>query len=258
VSDQHLTRKEQAELILMENNMWVNKEKKRMVVKYPIIKDPSVLTDNYGQAVKMTTSLEKRLVRDGMLDKYNTCMEEFLTRPCMREIPKGELKAWKSQINYISHHPVLKPSSTSTPVRIVSNSSINNNGSGHSYNSILAKGPNYIQPLFKILIKFRSYERVCVWDIHKAYSLIRTGEDELHMRRLLWRWGKGEDDWTVYGFTHVPFGDIPTAPFLELMKKAANKLGRHFCPKTAEQMDEGYVDDGFGGGKDKFIDTVIE
>jgi hypothetical protein len=43
-SAQHLIRKEQAELILMENNMWVDKEKKRMVVKYPIVKDPSVLT----------------------------------------------------------------------------------------------------------------------------------------------------------------------------------------------------------------------
>ena len=124
VSAQYLTRKEQAELILMENNMSVDQVQKRMVVKYPVMKDPSVLSDNYGQA-----SLEKRLVRDGMMDKYNTSMEEFLTRPCMREIPKGELKAWKGPINYISHHAVLKPSSTSTPLRIVSNSSLNNNGS---------------------------------------------------------------------------------------------------------------------------------
>jgi hypothetical protein len=50
VSAQQLTRKEQVKLILMENNMWVNKEKKRTVVRYPIIKDPSLLTNNYGQA----------------------------------------------------------------------------------------------------------------------------------------------------------------------------------------------------------------
>jgi hypothetical protein len=77
------------------------------------------------------------------------------------------------------------------------------------------------------------------------------------MRRLVWRWGKEEDDWTVFGFTHVHFGSIPAAPFLELTKKAANKLRRHFCPETADQMDEGYVDPGFGGGKDDFIDTMI-
>jgi hypothetical protein len=53
------------------------------------------------------------------------------------------------------------------------------------------------------------------------------------------------------------FRDIPAAPFLELTKKAANKLGKHFCPKTADQMDEGYMDDGFGGGKDEFIYKMI-
>ena len=42
-----------------------------MVVKYPIIKDPSVLFDNFEQAVKIPTALEKRLKRDGMLKKYN-------------------------------------------------------------------------------------------------------------------------------------------------------------------------------------------
>jgi hypothetical protein len=43
---------------------------------------------------------------------------------------------------------------------------------------------------------------------------------------------------------------------LELTENAANKLGRHFCPETADQVDEGYMDDGHGGGKDDVIDTM--
>jgi hypothetical protein len=54
-------------------------------------------------------------------------MDEFLTRPCMRKIPSDELDAWTGPVKYISHHPVLKPGSLSMPLRIVSNSSLNNN-----------------------------------------------------------------------------------------------------------------------------------
>ena len=65
-----------------------------------------------------------------------------------------------TSINLSKNKPVLKPGSLSTPLRILSNSSLNNNNSSYSYNSILAKGPNFIQPLF---IKFRSYKKVCIW-----------------------------------------------------------------------------------------------
>ena len=138
-----------------------------MVVKYPIVKKP-VSTNNFQQAMKLATALEKRLKRDGMLDDYNRCMKEFLTKPCMREISREECAAWGGPINYISQNPVLKPGSLSTPLRIVSNSSLNNN---HSYNSILAKGPNSIKPLFSILVQFRSYEKVCIWDLFKKPSV---------------------------------------------------------------------------------------
>ena len=58
-----------------------------MVVKYPVVKDPSVLSNNFQQAVKMASSLEKRLKRDNMLRQYNQWMQQFIDRLCMREIP---------------------------------------------------------------------------------------------------------------------------------------------------------------------------
>ena len=106
---QHLTRKEQDVIILLDQLMHVDYELKRMVVKYPIIRDRAVLTDNLQQAVKMATALEKRLNRDGMRDAYNKCMKEFITRPCMRELPRDDFATWGGPINHISLHPVLKP-----------------------------------------------------------------------------------------------------------------------------------------------------
>ena len=45
---------------------------------------------------------------------------------------------WRGLINYIKHHTIMKPGSTTTPLRVVSNSSVNNNNSDVSYNDILA------------------------------------------------------------------------------------------------------------------------
>ena len=97
---------------------------------------------------------------------------------------------------------------------VISNRSVNSNGFG---NSILADGPNSIQPLFQILIKFRSYKKVCIWDLSKAYNRIVIGKEELNMRRLVWRWGK-ED----------------------------------ICPDTADQMEKGYLDNGNCLGRTDF------
>ena len=85
ISAQHLTRKELAELLQMVQKMLVEAENKRMVLKYPIVKDPSVLSNNFQQAVKMASSLEKRLKTKR--DLYKQCIQEFIDRPCMREIP---------------------------------------------------------------------------------------------------------------------------------------------------------------------------
>ena len=205
----------------------------------------------------MAEQREKRLKSDNMLEDYNKCMEEFLDRPCMKRLTDQEMAEWDGTVNYISHHGVLKSTSNSTRLRIVSNSLLNNNGTGHSYSSILAKGPNSIQPLFSIMMMFRTYKELVVWDIHMAYNMMETTEKELRCRRLVWRWGREDEDWQTYGFTKVHFGDLPAAPLLELIKKAAVKKGRNIDPEVADQMEKGYVDDGLGGGTRKIINRMV-
>ena len=46
VRSQIMTKKEQEELRLMEAKMTLDKEKNVMICEYPVVKDPSVLTDN--------------------------------------------------------------------------------------------------------------------------------------------------------------------------------------------------------------------
>ena len=60
------------------------------------------------------------------LERYNEQMRDMIERGAIRRIRMEELEAWEGPGNYISHHGVTKPESTSTKLRIVSNSSLDN------------------------------------------------------------------------------------------------------------------------------------
>ena len=81
---------------------------------------------------------------------------DMVNRGVISKNPEEELKAYSGPVNYITHHEVYKEGSTSTPVRLVSNSLYKNGET--SLNELIAKGPNTRADIFDNLIKFRSYE----------------------------------------------------------------------------------------------------
>ena len=79
---------------------------------------------------------------------------------------------------YVSHHAVFKPGSTTTPLRIVTNTSLKNANAGISPNECMQEGPNALAPLLEVIIGFRMYEVGLAYDMTKAYQSIATGELE--------------------------------------------------------------------------------
>ena len=132
VRSQEMTRREQEELALIENNIHVDVEKKMVFFKYPLIKDPALLSDNRSQAKAMAFGQEKRLKVRGEIVEYNKEIASFVERKVIREICDDEMDRWKGPVNYVSHHGVAKPGSATTKLRVVSNSSLSNNNSGVS------------------------------------------------------------------------------------------------------------------------------
>ena len=109
-------------------------------------------------------------------------------------------------VNYVSHHSVPKPRSTTTAFRVVCNSSLDNNNHGVSFNDLLPKGPNTLVPLLQALVTWRTYKEVVIWDYSKAYNTVQTYPEEMHMRRLVWRFDPA-GPWTTYGVDRMHFGD---------------------------------------------------
>ena len=161
---QEMTKREADELALIEDNIAVDEATNTVWFQYPLIKDPALLTDNRAQAIAIETSVQKKLKKNGQLAAYNDVVKDYIQRGVFKELSQEEMDNWSKPVNYMSHHGVPKPKSTTTVLRVVCNSSLDNNNCGVSYYDLLPKGPNTLVPLLQALITWRTYEEVVIWD----------------------------------------------------------------------------------------------
>ena len=195
------------------------------------------------------------MLRDGTLDFYNSELQKFIDRGALRKLSQDEIESYGGPVSYVTHHGVAKPGSATTPLRIVTNSSLRNRNANLSPNQCMQEGPNALSSLLEVLLGFRMYEVALVYDMSKAYQSIATGEIERHVRRVIWRWGDNTKDWEIYGYEVVTFGDQVAGLVLELVKKMAAELGTSVDEEACSQIKyHTYVDDGAGGGSREAVE----
>ena len=114
VRARQMSRKEQAELAVIESSIVFNKDEAKVTFEYPYLyKDVSKLGNNIGQVIKIEESVEKGLVKSGRKEEYDRELRGYLGRGAFKELSKEEIEAWRIKggaVNYISHHGVLKES----------------------------------------------------------------------------------------------------------------------------------------------------
>ena len=117
------------------------------------------------------------------------------------------------------------------------------------------KGPNCLNSLIKVLIKFRSYETALIYDLSKAYYHLHTGPVEKYTRLVLWRDCNSSTEWKTYGFDCTAFGDIPAAVQLEVGKRLCAEAGVNIDEEASDRIiRDTYVDDGATGGSPEQVE----
>ena len=181
-----LSREEQRELMVIENNLDLDPVQNVWSTSYPYKCDPSVLEDNMSQAVKIMMKTEQRLLKsENLAKKYEEQFQDLVKRGVFKEMTSQEMAEYDRPIFYVSHHEVLKEDSASTPLRLVTNSSLKYKGL--SVNDIWMKGPNTLNECYGVQLRFRCYPVGVVCDISKMYHRIKTRELERNIRRVVWR-----------------------------------------------------------------------
>ena len=217
-------------------------------IDYPFMEDPHLLVPNRGQVIKIAERLEKKLIKENNLNHFNYEFDKMISHGAIVELSKEDIDSCDGAVHYVSLQHVIKKDSPSTPLRIVTNSSLSDKR-GVSLNSILMKGPNTLSNQWEILNRWRMYEKAVCSDVSKAYWSFRTGEVEKHLRRVVWRYGDPSQPWRIFGFCVVSFGDRPAAVILEVAVKKIADIHRSVDPEAAHRIKaDRYVDDIASGG----------
>lgn len=96
--------REQQDLDLIRQNLRYDEDNKRWITKYPWIRDPHLLPNNYSSALATLKSTERTLRKDSAWAKiYADQIRDMEQRQLCRKLTKLEQENWNGPIFYISH-----------------------------------------------------------------------------------------------------------------------------------------------------------
>ena len=138
-------------------------------------------------------------------------MMEMTEMQFARKLTKQELETYKGPVHYIAHHEIVRPEKT-MPIHIVFNSSAS--FQGHRLNDYWMKGPDLLNSLFGVILRFRENE--VAGDISKMYHRVLIPEQDLQVHRYLWRNMETNREPDVYVKTVLMFGDKPAPAMAQI------------------------------------------
>ena len=244
----HLSWQENIELKAIEDGLSLDMSAGVWVAEYPFKVDPDILVNNRSQAIVMMKNLEKRLVKNKVLDDFNAQFQDTIDRGVFKLL---EDDRYEGPINYVSLVDAYKSGDhVTTPIRLCMNSSLKYQG--HSLNELLMKGPAALNELFGVLLNFRHYKIGFVKDLQKFYQTVHSCERDQHLRRVVWRFGDVNKEPSTYLTTRVNFGDRPAGTVAQVALRNTVHMYQSIHPIAAKQIVEGsYVDDTLGGAEDR-------
>ncbi|XP_029054823.2 uncharacterized protein LOC114882114 [Osmia bicornis bicornis] len=209
----------------------------RYIVALPFNEKKTQLGESRSRALNRFLSLERKFKRDPELKReYSDVIKEYLDLGHMSEVESRDTEGF-----YLPHYAVIKPTSTTTKVRVVFDGSAKSS-TGLSLNDTLMTGPTIQDDIFALLIRFRTHAYVLTGDIEKMYRQFLVRAEERRYQQILCR--DQNDQIRVYQLNTVTLG-LSSARFLAI--RSIHQLAddeRENAPVAATVLQRDlYVDD---------------
>ena len=200
-------------------------------------KKPLRIENNYFAALSQLKSLQKRLSNDLQLKELyeqtlTTDLQKFYVKPVEMQQPEPE-KIW-----YLPHHPVVNPNKPGK-VRRVANAAAKFRG--QSLNSNLITGPDLLNNLVGILLRFCENPVAILSDIDDMFMQIAIRHEDQCALRFLW---PNEEMVNQYQFTRLIFG-ANCSPFCAIfvLNRCAEDKAIEFPTAVNAIKNHFYMDD---------------
>ncbi|OXA36644.1 uncharacterized protein LOC110862921 [Folsomia candida] len=182
----------------------------RYSVRLPWVNGPPSIPDNKSIAMRRLESTTKKLQEAGKFQDYDQIFKEWLREGFVEKLHVYEED--EEGTHYLPHHAVIKPQSLTTPVRPVFDASCKT-GRNPSLNDCLEKGPNELELIPSIILRFREKKIGVISDIRKAFQMIGVHESDRNFLRFLWWEDVAVKKVQVFRHMRVVFGGN-CSPFL--------------------------------------------
>lgn len=217
-------------------------EQGRYFVRHPFNPRKDQLGDSLDMATRRFLNLERRLDRQPELKaQYSNFLDEYARLGHMQPIVVDQ-NADPASMFFLPHHCVLKPTSTTTKLRVVFDGSAKSS-TGVSINDTLEAGPVVQRDLTSILINFRGFRYVLTVDVPMMFRQVGVAPPDTRYQLILWR-KNNDEPLTVWELRTVTYGLAPS-PFQATM--ALNQVAddhREDFPEAACAIKKGaYMDD---------------
>lgn len=210
----------------------------RYIVPLPFAPDYPKLGESRTMAERRLFSTERKISRNPVLcNAYNNFMKEY------EQLDHMELYRGSESSKYlIPHHSILRPESSSTPLRVVFDASAKTS-TNISLNDILLTGKNLYCDILSIILNFRLFEYALTSDICKMYRAILIRPCDRKYQHILYR-HTPSDPIQEYELKTITYG-VNCSPFLAIrtLHQLALDEGERF-PEAATVVRAGiYMDD---------------
>jgi len=174
----------------VDSKMWVKylPDKQRFICAVPWKNSPPDLVNNLAQvrARQTRTNSEKYLTTKGITEAdINEKFEDHLRKGYIRRVD-DPAEHTRPDCWFLPYFPVVKKDRDSTKVRVVFDCAAKDN-KGRTLNKAIEKGPNRLQDLLTILIRFRRFKWAFTADISEMFLQILLPESDRRYHRFWWK-----------------------------------------------------------------------
>ena len=217
-------------------------EEGRFVMAIPFKEDKPQLPSSTAMAESRLASLKKKLERNPDLRKqYVERMQDVIQKGYAETVPAAELRRCDGRVWTIPHHAVINPNKSK--IRIVYDCAAKTEG--QSLNNHVYQGPDQVQKLVGVLLRFRLGKIGISADIAEMYYQVAVKEEDRDALRFLW-WPGGnlERKPQVYRMTRQVFGGT-WAPSCctTALQYAVNRFDESNSQEKTRVLQSFYVDD---------------
>ncbi|XP_053406602.1 uncharacterized protein LOC128559321 [Mercenaria mercenaria] len=156
-------------------------------LKLPWRDEKAVMPNNLTLAHARLEHLKRKLARDQELHKmYTASVTDYIQKGHAQEVT--HIESDSNRVWYLPHHPVTNPNKPGK-VRVVFDCAAKYKGI--SLNSQLLQGPDFMNSLVGVLIRFRQEPVAIAADIEAMFHQVRVEDLDCDALRFLW-WPEGD------------------------------------------------------------------